>query len=301
MIVAHFSINCLMGIRSAMTPKPGEITATNRSRGSRHQGEDAICGLGHAKEGHLLTVGRDEQVGKPSREHRHDHESRNRIWPSRTSCTHGEHGFALRRSWSPQWLPKVGHPCFASYRRDDDCFPVPRRSRLSGGKWEHLGTTFSPYGVNTPCARCSWKEEVFALRSRPACWMRCWNTTSPSTSWPERPQERCWLRRTWPGRRGAAYACSGPGCRAAFGRITDFLRGGDLVDLELLHETADRLETLDDEALMMHPARFLLTVTDVDTGLGHVLEPSSDELTDALKATSALPIAVRSPIRVRNA
>ncbi|MEC8264979.1 MAG: patatin-like phospholipase family protein, partial [Candidatus Thermoplasmatota archaeon] len=90
-----------------------------------------------------------------------------------------------------------------------------------------------------------------------------------------------------------------PGCRAAFGRITDFLRGGDLVDLELLHETADRLETLDGEALMMHPARFLLTVTDVDTGLGHVLEPSSDELTDALKATSALPIAVRSPIRVR--
>ena len=50
---------------------------------------------------------------------------------------------------------------------------------------------------------------------------------------------------------------------------------------------------------MMHPARFLLTVTDVDTGLGHVLEPSSNELTDALKATSALPIAVRSPIRVR--
>ena len=31
MIVAHFSINCLMGIRSAMTPKPGEITATNRA------------------------------------------------------------------------------------------------------------------------------------------------------------------------------------------------------------------------------------------------------------------------------
>ena len=30
-----------------------------------------------------------------------------------------------------------------------------------------------------------------------------------------------------------------------------------------------------------------------------MLEPSSDELTDALKATSALPIAVRSPIRVR--
>lgn len=90
-----------------------------------------------------------------------------------------------------------------------------------------------------------------------------------------------------------------PGCRAAFGRITDFLRGGDLVDLELLHETADRLEALDAEALMMHPARFLLTVTDVDTGLGHVLEPSSNELTDALKATSALPIAVRSPIRVR--
>lgn len=90
-----------------------------------------------------------------------------------------------------------------------------------------------------------------------------------------------------------------PACRAAFGRITDFLRGGDLVDLELLHETADRLEPLDAEAVMMHPARFLLTVTDVDTGLGHVLEPSAEELTAALKATSALPIAVRSPISVR--
>ena len=90
-----------------------------------------------------------------------------------------------------------------------------------------------------------------------------------------------------------------PACRAAFGRITDFLRGGDLVDLELLHETADRLEALDAEAVMMHPARFLLTVTDVDTGLGHVLEPSAEELTAALKATSALPIAVRSPISVR--
>ena len=90
-----------------------------------------------------------------------------------------------------------------------------------------------------------------------------------------------------------------PACRAAFGRITDFLRGGDLVDLELLHETANRLEALDTEAVMMHPARFLLTVTDVDTGLGHVLEPSHEELTSALKATSALPIAVRSPISVR--
>ena len=90
-----------------------------------------------------------------------------------------------------------------------------------------------------------------------------------------------------------------PACRAAFGRITDFLRGGDLVDLELLHETANRLEALDTEAVMMHPARFLLTVTDVDTGLGHVLEPSNEELTSALKATSALPIAVRSPISVR--
>ena len=90
-----------------------------------------------------------------------------------------------------------------------------------------------------------------------------------------------------------------PGCRAAFGRITDFLRGGDLVDLELLHEAADRLEPLDAEAMLAHPARFLLTVTDVASGVGHVIQPSAVELTDALKATSALPIAVRSPIAVR--
>ena len=90
-----------------------------------------------------------------------------------------------------------------------------------------------------------------------------------------------------------------PDCRAAFGRITDFLRGGDLVDLELLHEAADRLEPLDAEAMLAHPARFLLTVTDVASGVGHVIQPSAAELTDALKATSALPIAVRSPIAVR--
>ena len=90
-----------------------------------------------------------------------------------------------------------------------------------------------------------------------------------------------------------------PTCRAAFGRITDFLRGGDLVDLELLHETADRLEPLDAQAVVDHAARFLLTVTDVASGVGHLIEPTAEELTDALKATSALPIAVRSPIAVR--
>ena len=90
-----------------------------------------------------------------------------------------------------------------------------------------------------------------------------------------------------------------PECRAAFGRISDFLRGGDLIDLELLHEAAERLEPLDARKVMAHPARFLLTVTDVATGSGHLIEPSAEELVDALKATSALPIAVRSPVEVR--
>ena len=89
-----------------------------------------------------------------------------------------------------------------------------------------------------------------------------------------------------------------PDCRAAFGRISDFLRGGDLVDLELLHEAADRLEPLDGTAVLAHPARFLLTVTDVETGTGHLIEPTEEDLVAALKATSALPIAVRSPVEV---
>lgn len=89
-----------------------------------------------------------------------------------------------------------------------------------------------------------------------------------------------------------------PDCRAAFGRISDFLRGGDLVDLELLHEAADRLEPLDVAAVLAHRARFLLTVTDVETGTGHLIEPQEDELVAALKATSALPIAVRLPLKV---
>jgi predicted patatin/cPLA2 family phospholipase len=90
-----------------------------------------------------------------------------------------------------------------------------------------------------------------------------------------------------------------PECRAAFGRISDFLRGGDLIDLELLHEAAERLEPLDVGTVMSNPARLLLTVTDVATGSGHLIEPSAEELVDALKATSALPIAVRSPVEIR--
>ncbi len=90
-----------------------------------------------------------------------------------------------------------------------------------------------------------------------------------------------------------------PECRAAFGRISDFLRGGDLIDLDLLHEAAERLEPLDASTVMTHPARFFLTVTDVDTGSGHLIEPSAEELVDALMATSALPIAVRSPVEIR--
>ncbi len=90
-----------------------------------------------------------------------------------------------------------------------------------------------------------------------------------------------------------------PACRAAFGRIGDFLRGGDLVDLDLLYDAAEALEPLDAAALCAHPSRFFVTLTDVESGAGCLIEPEPDELVDALIATSALPIAVREPRRLR--
>lgn len=90
-----------------------------------------------------------------------------------------------------------------------------------------------------------------------------------------------------------------PTCRAAFGRIGDFLRGGDLVDLDLLYDAAEALEPLDVTALCASPSRFYVTLTDVDTGEGGLIAPEPEEMVDALIATSALPIAVREPRHLR--
>lgn len=90
-----------------------------------------------------------------------------------------------------------------------------------------------------------------------------------------------------------------PDCQAAFGRIGEFLRGGDLVDLDGLYEAAERLDPLDIQALVDQPSRFLVTVTDVETGQGSLIEPEREEVVEALIATSALPIAVREPRSLR--
>lgn len=75
-----------------------------------------------------------------------------------------------------------------------------------------------------------------------------------------------------------------------------FLRGGHWVDFDWLWSAVEQVCPLDRASLAASPVKFVLSATSYRTGLPVYLEPSSDNLVQALKSSCTLPILHRGPV-----
>ena len=87
--------------------------------------------------------------------------------------------------------------------------------------------------------------------------------------------------------------------RAAFSRINDWIRGGDLIDLDEIWDASEDIEKLDIAHLFNHlRGEFIIVTSDVEKGVPHAITVTRENLQSALQATSALPLLVRNPIEI---
>src|SRR5688572_13075339 len=78
--------------------------------------------------------------------------------------------------------------------------------------------------------------------------------------------------------------------RAEFVDARRFLRGGHWLDIDYLWTAFDREDPLDVVAAAANPTPLVVAATDVDGGTATFLEPGAAELSEALRASSAVPI-----------
>lgn len=86
--------------------------------------------------------------------------------------------------------------------------------------------------------------------------------------------------------------------RPEFIRVTRFLRGGHLMDLDWLWERTIAEIRLDLDTIYAVGKPLLVCVTDVQTGKPVYLDTTAENLEHVLKASSALPILYRGRIEV---
>jgi predicted patatin/cPLA2 family phospholipase len=77
------------------------------------------------------------------------------------------------------------------------------------------------------------------------------------------------------------------------------LRLGHWMDLDWLFDACDREDPLDVAALLRCRVEFLVATTSADTGAPVYLAPRAADAAAVLKASSALPLLYRGPVRVR--
>ncbi len=78
-----------------------------------------------------------------------------------------------------------------------------------------------------------------------------------------------------------------------------FLRRQSMVDLDWLWARLAETEPLDVETIARHNTEFIVVATSRRTGRPVYLRPTAEEMGDALKASSALPVLYRPTIAVR--
>lgn len=92
-----------------------------------------------------------------------------------------------------------------------------------------------------------------------------------------------------------------PRTKTAFKRFSDFLKGGDFLDLELLFDIGEDVQPLNVQEIFSNPRkRFYATLSNVETGELEVCKPNKENLKSVIMATSALPLVVRNPVQIKN-
>ena len=71
------------------------------------------------------------------------------------------------------------------------------------------------------------------------------------------------------------YNSERPENKSAFKRFSDFLKGGDFLDLDLLFEIGEEIQPLDIEQIFSNPKKeFYATLSNVDSGQLEVNKPT---------------------------
>ncbi len=87
-------------------------------------------------------------------------------------------------------------------------------------------------------------------------------------------------------------------CRKNFIKPGRFIRGGDLMDLDWMWDISLRELGLDKQTLDAEKRPLFITVTRQSDGQAVYLSPSSDQVAEAMKASSALPILYRRGVEL---
>jgi predicted patatin/cPLA2 family phospholipase len=82
--------------------------------------------------------------------------------------------------------------------------------------------------------------------------------------------------------------------RSEFSDGRRFLRGGHWLDIDYLWSAFDREDPLDTVAAAAHRTRLVVAATAVDTGEPVYLEPGAADMSEVLRASSAVPILFRA-------
>jgi predicted patatin/cPLA2 family phospholipase len=81
--------------------------------------------------------------------------------------------------------------------------------------------------------------------------------------------------------------------RAEFSDARRFLRGGHWFDIDYLWDAFDREDPLDIPRAAAHPTPLVVAATSVDTGTPVYFRPGAGELSEVLRASSAVPVLFR--------
>lgn len=88
--------------------------------------------------------------------------------------------------------------------------------------------------------------------------------------------------------------------RPEFINLRRFLQGGDLLDLDWLWDISIKELDFDIDRIMRYRGKYIVGVTNIDTGKAEYMEPNRDNINDVLKASSALPLLYRKYVKIND-
>ncbi|CCU73694.1 MAG: patatin family protein [Thalassolituus sp.] len=87
--------------------------------------------------------------------------------------------------------------------------------------------------------------------------------------------------------------------RPEFKSVRRFLMGGHLIDIDWLWDVTERDLDIGLDAIAAKKTRFFVVMTEADTAEAHYIEPTSEELFQAIKCSANMPIAFKNRVSFR--